>query len=121
MIVREKVTNVEDYLQAADLGVFTSDVESFCLSILEAMAFGCSSVARQVGGIPEVIQNEVTGVLVDSSEAKVMAVALQRLISDPDRRLRLGAAAEARAREHFSAAIIVPRYEDLYARICRRE
>jgi L-malate glycosyltransferase len=118
VIVREKVTNVEDYLHAADLGVFTSDMESFCLSILEAMSFACPSVARRVGGIPEVIQNDATGVLVDSAEPKDIAAALQRLITEPDRRLRLGTAAEQRAREHFSAAVIVPRYEKLYARIC---
>jgi L-malate glycosyltransferase len=118
VIVREKVTNVEDYLHAADLGVFTSDMESFCLSILEAMSFACPSMARRVGGIPEVIQNDATGVLADSADPKDIAAALQRLITEPDRRLRLGTAAEQRAREHFSAAVIVPRYEKLYARIC---
>jgi glycosyltransferase involved in cell wall biosynthesis len=55
---------------------------------------------------------------VDSAEPKDIAAALQRLITEPDRRLRLGTAAEQRAREHFSAAVIVPRYEKLYARIC---
>ena len=49
VIVREKVNEIEDYLQAADLGLFTSETESFCLSILEAMCFGCPSVARRVG------------------------------------------------------------------------
>ena len=42
MIVREKVTDIEDYLQAADLGLFTSETESFCLSILEAMCLWLS-------------------------------------------------------------------------------
>ena len=50
VIVREKVNEIEDYLQAADLGLFTSETESFCLSILEAMFFGCPSVARRAGG-----------------------------------------------------------------------
>src|SRR5262249_36232986 len=57
VIVREKVTDIEDYLQAADIGLFTSETESFCLSILEAMCFGCPSVATRVGGIPEVIED----------------------------------------------------------------
>ena len=61
LIVRENVTDIEDYLQAADLGLFTSDTESFCLSILEAMCFGCPSVARRVGGIPEVIHASRNG------------------------------------------------------------
>ena len=117
VVVREKVTNIEDYLQAADLGVFTSEVESFCLSILEAMFFACPSVARRVGGIPEVVEHDVTGLLVDSAEANEIAQAVERLIQDPDRRLALGLAAQQRAGEHFSAAAIVPRYEALYARI----
>ena len=54
VIVREKVNDIEDYLQAADLGLFTSESESFCLSILEAMCFACPSVAtagrRDPGG-----------------------------------------------------------------------
>ena len=117
VIVCEKVTHVEDYLQAADLGVFTSEMESFCLSILEAMFFACPSIARRVGGIPEVLQDGVTGLLVDSSEAKVIAQAIESVIGDPERRLALGGRAQQRAREYFSAEAIVPRYEALYTRI----
>jgi glycosyltransferase involved in cell wall biosynthesis len=52
VIVRENVRQIEDYLQAADIGLFTSESEGFCLSILEAMCFACPSIASQVGGIP---------------------------------------------------------------------
>ena len=48
VIVREKVYAIEDYLQIADIGLYTSDAESFCLSILEAMCFGCPSVSTGV-------------------------------------------------------------------------
>jgi glycosyltransferase involved in cell wall biosynthesis len=120
VIVREKVTDIEDYLQAADLGVFTSDIESFCLSILEAMFFGCPSVARRVGGIPEVIEHDVTGLLVDSSEAGQIAAAIESLIQNPVRRRAFGRAAQQRAQDHFSAGAIVPRYEALYARVAER-
>src|SRR5262245_59524599 len=57
LIVREKVYAIEDYLQVADVGLYTSDSESFCLSILEAMCFGCPSVSTRVGGIPEVVED----------------------------------------------------------------
>jgi N-acetyl-alpha-D-glucosaminyl L-malate synthase BshA len=120
VIVREKVTHIEDYLQAADLGVFTSDIESFCLSILEAMFFGCPSVARRVGGIPEVVEHGVTGSLVDSTEAAPIAAAIESLIQDPARRSAFGRAAQQRAQDHFSAAAIVPRYEALYGRVVAR-
>jgi len=118
VIVREKVNDIEDYLQAADLGLFTSDSESFCLSILEGMFFACPSVARNVGGIPEVIQDNVSGTLVASEDAGVLARAVENLIEDPARRAVLGRTARQRAREHFSAEVIVPRYEALYRRVC---
>ncbi len=69
VIVLERVLDIEDYLQAADLGLFASDSESFCLSILEAMCFGCPSVATRVGGIPEVVEDGVSGVLVAPGDA----------------------------------------------------
>jgi N-acetyl-alpha-D-glucosaminyl L-malate synthase BshA len=120
IMVRENVSDIEDYLQAADLGLFTSDTESFCLSILEAMCFGCPSVARRVGGIAEVVTSDATGVLVDSAKPDEIAAAVRGLILDPSRRLALGQAAQRRARENFSANAIVPRYEALYRRVCRR-
>jgi N-acetyl-alpha-D-glucosaminyl L-malate synthase BshA len=118
VVVRENVMDIEDYLQAADLGLFTSETESFCLSILEAMCFACPSVARGVGGIPEVIQDNVTGTLVASGDPDLLARAVENLIQDPARRSELGRAAQQRARKHFSAGVIVPRYEALYRRVC---
>ena len=120
VIVREKISDIEDYLQAADLGLFTSETESFCLSILEAMFFACPSVARRVGGIPEVLVDNVTGKLVDSATAEELARAVEGLLADPARRLTMGQAARLRAREKFSAPVIVPLYESLYRRICGR-
>jgi glycosyltransferase involved in cell wall biosynthesis len=118
VIVREKVNDIEDYLQAADVGLFTSDTESFCLSILEAMCFGCPSVARRVGGIPEVVEDDVTGLLVPAEDPAALARAVESLIKDPARRAAMGRAAQQRAREKFSADVIVPRYEALYRRVC---
>jgi N-acetyl-alpha-D-glucosaminyl L-malate synthase BshA len=118
VVVRDKVNDIEDYLQAADLGLITSDTESFCLSILEAMCFACPSIARRVGGIPEVVEDGVTGLLVPSGDADALARAVESLIKDPTRRAGLGHAAQDRARERFSAEVIVPRYEALYRRVC---
>jgi N-acetyl-alpha-D-glucosaminyl L-malate synthase BshA len=119
VIVREKVTDIEDYLQVADIGLFTSETESFCLSILEAMCFGCPSVSTRVGGIPEVVEDHRSGLLVPFGDVAALAGALEGLIDDKTRRGALGRAAQARARERFSAEIIVPRYEALYRRLCR--
>jgi L-malate glycosyltransferase len=120
IVVRENVNDIEDYLRAADLGLFTSETESFCLSILEAMCFGCPSVARRVGGIPEVVENNVSGILVPSDKPGALALELEGLIREPDRRAAMGLAAKRRARDHFSAEVIIPRYEALYRRLCSR-
>lgn len=115
VIVREKVNYIEDYLPAGDLAVFTSDMESFCLGILEAMFFGCPSVARRVGGIPEVVKHQETGLLLNSEDPAEISTAIESLIHSPARRRELGDAARQRAQDYFSAEKIVPLYEKVYA------
>jgi N-acetyl-alpha-D-glucosaminyl L-malate synthase BshA len=117
VVVRQSVFEIEDYLQAADLGLFTSESESFCLGILEAMCFGCPSVSTAVGGIPEVVESGVSGELVADSDPEALARAVEGLLRDPARRRAMGEAARRRAAERFSAAAIVARYEALYARV----
>jgi N-acetyl-alpha-D-glucosaminyl L-malate synthase BshA len=118
VIVRENVIDMEDYLQAADLGLFTSETESFCLSILEAMFFACPSVSTAVGGIPEVVVSGESGLLVPEGNAEALVRAVESLMSDPARRAALGRSAQERAHAWFSAEAIVPRYEALYGRVC---
>ncbi|MGD1030196.1 MAG: N-acetyl-alpha-D-glucosaminyl L-malate synthase BshA [Opitutaceae bacterium] len=121
VIVRENAVDIEDYLQSADIGLFTSEMESFCLSILEAMCFGCPSVSTAVGGIPEVVVSGESGILVATADADVLAREVGALIGDPARRAALGRAARERAREFFSAEAIVPKYERLYRRVCAQK
>ena len=120
IIVRQNVFEIEDYLNAADLGLFTSDSESFCLSILEAMAFACPSVSTSVGGIPEVVDDSVNGVLVSSGQPQDLAREVESLIRDPDRRVALGRAAKEKAAKVFSAESIVSRYETFYREVLRQ-
>jgi N-acetyl-alpha-D-glucosaminyl L-malate synthase BshA len=118
IVLRENILEIEDYLQAADLALFTSENESFCLSILEAMYFACPSVATRVGGISELVQDSVTGVLVPFGNPEALARAVEELIQNAALRATLGRAAQVRARKEFSANVIVPRYETLYRRVC---
>lgn len=120
VVVREKVSDIEDYLQAADLGLFTSELESFCLSILELMRAGCPSAAFGVGGIPEVVTSGRTGLLVPFGDTGALAQAVESLLRDPARRAKLGRAAKQQARQRFSAAAIIPHYEALYHRVSGR-
>lgn len=118
VVVREKVNEVEEYMRAADLGLVTSESESFCLSILEGMCFECPSVSTRVGGIPEVIDEGATGLMIDFGDSDGLARAVEGLIRDPARRRLMGQTAKRSARERFSADVIVPRYESLYRRVC---
>jgi N-acetyl-alpha-D-glucosaminyl L-malate synthase BshA len=118
VIVREKVSDIEDYFQAADIGLFTSELETFCLSILEAMCFGCPSVSTCVGGIPEVVEDDVSGVLIPFGDVVAMAAAVETLLRDSALRQKLGQAAQTRARKLFSAETVVPQYQALYRRVC---
>jgi N-acetyl-alpha-D-glucosaminyl L-malate synthase BshA len=117
VVVHHRDGAIEDLLVAADLGLFTSESESFCLSILELMAFGCPSVSTAVGGIPEVVENDVSGLLVPFGDADALARAVERLIDDAALRSALGGAAQQRARERFGAEVIVPRYIEIYRRL----
>jgi N-acetyl-alpha-D-glucosaminyl L-malate synthase BshA len=121
LIMLEDVLDVENYLQAADLGLISSENESFCLSILEAMTLGCPSVATAVGGIPEVVLDGKTGILVPFGDPRAMAGAVERLIGDFEYRLRLGVAAQGEAEKKFSAKVILPLYESLYRQGARVE
>jgi glycosyltransferase involved in cell wall biosynthesis len=82
------------------------------------MFFACPSVATRVGGIPEVIEDNVSGLLLPFGDADALAEAVEALIQDPRRRAALGRAAQLRAQENFSAEKIVPRYEALYRKVC---
>ena len=71
-----------------------------------------------MGGIPEVVESGISGLLVPAGDADALARGVEALIRDPALRASLGSAARGRARERFSADAIVPQYERLYRRIC---
>jgi glycosyltransferase involved in cell wall biosynthesis len=114
VIIRERVTEVEEPMLAADLSLYASETESFCLAILEGMAFGRPAVAFAVGGIPEVVETGRSGELVPNGDVGALGRALAGLIANPARRAALGANAQTRARAHFSPEKIVPEYERIY-------
>ncbi|HVX86598.1 MAG TPA: N-acetyl-alpha-D-glucosaminyl L-malate synthase BshA [Phycisphaerae bacterium] len=116
LLIRERVPFVEEFLNAADLALFASDSESFCLSILEAMCFALPAVATRVGGIPEVTLHGKTSLLVPPHDPVALAAAATELLRDPQRRAALGQAAQQRAAQ-FSPEVIVPQYESLYHRV----
>jgi glycosyltransferase involved in cell wall biosynthesis len=115
VIVRQNATAVEEYLEAADAGLYTSEYESFGLSILETAFYGKPVVAFRVGGIPEVIGDSCP--LYPFGDVAAAAAALDGLVESPNLARELGEQSRARVLDKFSADRVVPRYEALYRRI----
>ncbi len=115
VIVKEDAAAVEDFLPAADAGLYTSENESFGLSILETMFFGKPVVAFRIGGIPEV--TGAAAELHEFGDVPGMAATLDNWVNSPEEVARLGRIARARAEECFIADKVVPRYEALYREV----
>ncbi len=115
VIVRRNASSVEEYLVAADAGLYTSEYESFGLSILETAFYGKPVVAFRVGGIPEVLGDSFP--LHPFGDVTAAAAALDALVESPNLGRELGEQSRARVLERFSADRVVPQYESLYGRI----
>jgi len=102
-------------LSISDVFLLPSAQESFGLAALEAMACEVPVVASRVGGIPEVIEDGLTGFLHAPEALDEMAASALRLLTDEDLRRRMGQAACRRVREVFCAERVVPMYEACYA------
>jgi N-acetyl-alpha-D-glucosaminyl L-malate synthase BshA len=113
-------SNVLEYLSMADLYLMSSSSESFGLSALEAMSCGVPVVAYRVGGMPEVILDGRTGLLVAPGDAAALGEAAVMLLEDDARRRRFGRAARRRVLEEFTAERIVRQYEALYRAVVER-
>jgi glycosyltransferase involved in cell wall biosynthesis len=90
--------------QRATIAALTSDNEGMPVSLMEAGACGLPAVATAVGGIPELIEHEVTGLLSPAGDALAFASALQRLLEHPGQAITMGEAARRRVETRFSLA-----------------
>ena len=113
------VPNVEDFLADCDVFVLSSDFEGFGIVIAEAMAAGKPVVATGVGGVPELVEDGVTGILVPPCNPEALAKGILRLAKDSDLRQRMGKAAQERALERFDIARTAREYEALYLRLLK--
>jgi N-acetyl-alpha-D-glucosaminyl L-malate synthase BshA len=109
--------NREDFvevLQAADVFLQASDSESFGLASLEAQACGVPVVATRVGGVAEVIEDGVTGLLTEAGNAEALATAAARVLAVPEDWREMSEAARRRATASFSMPAVLDRYERCY-------
>jgi N-acetyl-alpha-D-glucosaminyl L-malate synthase BshA len=108
-------------LSVADLFLLPSELESFGLAALEAMACHVPVVASRVGGLPEVIDDGVTGFLHRPDDLAAMAASGIALLTDPERHQAVAAAALAAVQQRFCSNAIVPQYEALYRQVIDRK
>lgn len=107
-------------LAAADLLVLPSEWEAFGIVLAEAAACGTPAVATRVGGAPDVVQDGITGKLVEHGDVPGLARAVSELLADPAARRRMGEAAKARAFAQYSWDAVVERTESLYRELVAR-
>jgi glycosyltransferase involved in cell wall biosynthesis len=113
------VRNVGEVVAAADFVALPSSHEGLPVSILEAMAMGRTVVATRVGGVPEIVQDGVNGLLVPPREPKALAQAIERLAADGELRHRLEKAALETIRRDFSMERMVYATEKIYLELIK--
>jgi len=115
-----KQDQVYDKLSIADIMLLPSELESFGLAALEAMACEVVPISTRAGGVPEVIDHGVSGYLADVGDVDTMARYAIELLSNEQRLREMGKRARAVAIERFASTRIVKQYEDFYRRVLER-
>ncbi len=111
--------DVDSILRALDVGVLSSDWEGMPLFVSECRSAGTALVATAVGGVPEVVEDGRTGLLVPPRDPPALAEAIISLLSDPDQRARLAAAAARGA--DFAIPAVAARFAALYEELVAAE
>ena len=115
-----KQNNVSELLPLADLMLMPSELESFGLASLEAMACRVPAIATNVGGIPELVEDGVNGRLCEVGHVEAMAAAALELLESPAKLEAMATAARATASSKYCAQKIIPHYEKFYAGVLER-
>jgi glycosyltransferase involved in cell wall biosynthesis len=113
-------TDVLGCIKSFDLFVLSSVTEGLGTSLLDAMACSRAIVATRAGGIPEVVEDRVTGLLVEPRQDEALAAAIVELLGDAERRRRMGAAGLERVSRRFTLERIVAGTAAVYSRVAGR-
>ncbi len=113
-----KQEQMEEILAVSDLFLLTSEYESFGLAALEAMAAGEVVISTNVGGLPEIVQHNITGFMANVGDVDTMSNYAIGILQDEQKLQAMKEAAFLHA-SNFDITNIIPLYEKLYSRFCR--
>jgi glycosyltransferase involved in cell wall biosynthesis len=106
--------DIPRYLAAADILVHVPSWEGLGVAVIEALAAGLPVIASRVGGIPDLIDDQVTGLLVPPQDAAALAVAIERLVHNPQWAKTLGTKGQAFVQAQFDVSVMAQANESLY-------
>lgn len=115
------VHDIPSLLAAMDIFLLPSEWEGLPVSILEAMHAAVPVIATRVGGIPEVLRDDVEGLLIEPGNPAAISEAVHRVATDWAARARYVRAAESRAQTEFSLQMMIQRYTELYEQVLGSE
>jgi len=115
-----KREQVYETLAVADVLLLPSELESFGLAALEAMASEVVPIATRVGGVPEVMEHGKSGFMAEVGDVETMARYAVEILGDEARLRKMGKECRAAARERFCTSKIIPQYEEFYRRVLER-
>jgi N-acetyl-alpha-D-glucosaminyl L-malate synthase BshA len=116
-----KQEQVNELLPLADLMLMPSELESFGLAALEAMACKVPSIATRVGGVPELIDDGVTGLLYEVGDVDGMAAGAAELLKDHERLEAMRDAGRKTAQKRFCSSLVVPHYVRYYESVLAQQ
>ena len=115
----QSMTATEKLIKEADVMLMPSRRESFGVAALEALAHGKPVIGTDIGGIPEIVEDGVNGLLVPPEDTEALAAAILKLTEDNDLRRRMGEAGRDKVQDKFDCEICLDQMEEIYARISR--
>jgi len=109
--------DISELLSACDIFILSSDWEGVPMTILESMAAGKPVIATAVGGVPELVEDSITGLLVPPQDIQALSKAMVKLANDSSLREEMGKEGRKRALERFDINLIARQYEELYLKV----
>ncbi len=112
--------DIDSFYHALDVNMLTSLSEGFPYALPEGGRMGCATIASCVGGVPDLIEHEVDGLLFEARNIRQLSEYMNRMIEQPEQRCRMAEALHRKVREEFSLEHMIAKQKSIYETILRR-